>query len=98
MMKDPTEAELVQRARNAWDAGESGLNDWERSALADIGKKVVKYRAFASGSQLGLYAKLVAKLEKKASGDPEPENEPVSVSAPGSADYASPSGIAGARY
>lgn len=100
--KATDEAELIQRARNAWEGGEHGLDDWEQTTLMDIGAKVIKYKSFASGKQRKFYAKLLAKLEAAVPGavDQLAAVAPVPVAAalPGNADYTSASGIAGARY
>jgi hypothetical protein len=100
-MKDPAEAELIQRARNAWSAGKIRLNDWEQTTLTDIGKKVVKYHSFVakpdgSSPQKKLYTKILVKLE--TAGKPSGTTTASATVLPGADDYVSASGLAGARY
>lgn len=106
-MKDPDEAKLILRGRKAWtawnqDEDPDKLNEWERTTFTDIGTKVVKYRSFAkhgngSSPQQKLYEKLLAKLEKVETEEPETVVTG-STAFPGSFTYTSLSGISGARY
>ena len=96
-------AELIMRARKAWNTGgKDALDDYCQKALTDIDKKVVKYSSFSNGGkQRAFFEKLVCQMEKaiaKANGTEEPEAEAVAVALPGDADFVSASGISGARY
>ena len=96
-------AELIMRARKAWNTGgKDALDDYCQKALTDIDKKVVKYSSFSNGGkQRAFFEKLVCQMEKaiaKANGTEEPEAEAVAVALPGDADFVSASGSSGARY
>jgi hypothetical protein len=94
---DPNSTEgLRARAQAVLDDSESvaRLKDYERRALADIRKKVGYYKSFATSKQKNFFVKLILKGEK----DGKPGPAPTNLAKPGDENYASPSGIEGARY
>ena len=88
---------LILAARQVFVEKKDGCwNGFERGAVVDIAKKVKKYGSFATSKQRGFFQKLLKlstpKAEKKA------EAAPKSAPKLGDAEFASKSGIEGARY
>jgi hypothetical protein len=88
---------LLLEARTVFIEKKDGCwNGFERGAIVDIAKKVKQYGSFASGKQRGFFQKLLKlsapKVEEKA------EAPTTSKPVLGDADYASKSGVDGARY